>query len=318
MVAQPVAAPSPRPQTVLSDRAFSAVLGIAALTVTGLVVLLGVTLARGAAPALHHFGWRFLTGMNWDPVALDFGALPFIFGTLATSILALLIAVPVGLGTAVFLAEIAPAWLAQPVSFLVELLAAVPSVVYGMWCIFIGVPLLQKLETWVGNHPWGDFWLFEGPPVGIGLLAATLILAIMILPFIASVARDAIRAVPRSVTEAGLAMGTTRWETLRGPVLRYARRGILGGVILALGRALGETMAVTMVIGNNPQITASLFRSAYTMSAVLANEFAEANDDLHRGTLVGIAVVLLVLTVLVNGVARLMIWGSARGEGGAR
>ena len=313
MAVQSATATCPRPQIVLGDRAFRLVLCAAACTVSGLVVVLGVALAHGASPALQHFGWKFLTGTNWDPVAQDFGALPFIFGTLATSLLALLIATPVGLGTAVFLAVIAPRWLAQPVSFLVELLAAVPSVVYGMWCIFVGVPLVRELEIYVGDR-WGEFWLFEGPPIGIGLLTATLILAIMILPFIASVARDAIRAVPRAVTEAGLALGTTRWETLRGPVLRYARRGILGGIILALGRALGETMAVTMVIGNNPQITASLFRSAYTMSAVLANEFAEANDELHRGTLVGIALVLLVLTIGVNALARIFIWGVARSE----
>jgi len=313
MAALSANATCPRPQIVLGDRAYRLVLIGSAAAVVGLVVVLALTLAHGASPALKHFGWRFLTGTNWDPVAQDFGALPFIFGTLATSLLALLIATPIGLGTAVFLAEVAPRWLAQPVSFLVELLAAVPSVVYGMWCIFVGVPLVAELETFIGER-WGDFWLFEGPPIGIGVLTATLILAIMILPFIASVARDAIRAVPRSVTEAGLALGTTRWETLRGPVFRYARRGIMGGVILALGRALGETMAVTMVIGNNPQITASLFRSAYTMSAVLANEFAEANDELHRGTLVGIALVLMALTIGVNALARILIWGTARSE----
>jgi phosphate transport system permease protein len=246
-------------------------------------------------------------------VASDFGALPFIFGTLVTSILALMLAVPVGLGTAVFLSEIAPSWIAQPVSFLVELLAAVPSVVYGMWFIFVAVPLIRTFEIWVGDH-WGDFWLFEGPPIGIGILTATLVLSIMVLPFIASVARDSIRAVPRSVSEAGLALGTTRWETIRGPVMLHARRGIIGGVILGLGRALGETMAVTMVIGNNPQITPSLFRSAYTMAAVLANEFAEANDELHRGTLVAIALVLLGLTIGVNAVARLLVWGSVQRE----
>lgn len=307
------AAVVPRSRPVVSDRLFAGVLAVAAATVGGLVIVLGVSLAHGASPALRHFGWRFLTGTNWDPVVQDFGALPFIFGTLVTSLLALLLAAPVGLGAAVFLAEVAPRWLAQPLSFLVELLAAVPSVVYGMWCIFVGVPLVREFQIFVGER-WGHWWIFEGPPVGIGVLTATLILAIMILPFITSVARDSIRAVPRAVTEAGLALGTTRWETLRGPVVRYARRGILGGIILALGRALGETMAVTMVIGNSPQITPSLFRSAYTMSAVLANEFAEANDELHRGTLVGIALVLLVLTVLVNGIARLLIWGSVRGE----
>lgn len=314
MATDAVAVSCPRHQPVLSDTFYHLLLGGAALGVMALIAVFGTVLAHGAAPALEHFGWRFLISQNWDPVASDFGALPFIFGTLVTSLLALALAVPVGVGTAIFLAETAPRWLAQPVSFLVELLAAVPSVVYGMWCIFVGVPITRSGQMWVGER-WGEFWLFDGPPIGIGILTATLILSIMVLPFIASVARDSIRAVPRAVSEAGLALGTTRWETIRGPVMRHARRGIIGGVILALGRALGETMAVTMVIGNNPQITTSLFRSAYSMAAVLANEFAEANDELHRGTLVAIALVLLALTVGVNAIARLLVWSATSGGG---
>jgi phosphate transport system permease protein len=308
----------PRPHLVLSDRAFNVVIGLSAATVIALVVLLGFTLARGAGPAMAHFGWRFVGGQDWDPVQQSFGALPFIWGTLVSSLLALLIAVPIGLGAAIVLAELAPRRLAEPLAFLVELLAAVPSVVYGMWAIFVLVPLVRAIEAPLAAR-WGSCPLFSGPPIGIGMLAAGLVLAIMILPFVASIARDAIRAVPRTQAEAALALGATRWETISGPVLRYARKGILGGIILALGRALGETMAVTMVIGNVPSISVSLFESGYSMSAVIANEFAEATNPLHVSALVEIALVLLALTIVVNALARLLIWGTARGaEGGAR
>jgi phosphate transport system permease protein len=311
----PTIATRPRPQFTLSDRAFNLVLGMAALGVMTLIVVIGSSLSYGAMPAVMHFGAKFLWGMDWDPVRENFGALPFIYGTLMSSLLALLLAVPIGLGTAIFLTQVAPRWLAQPLAFLVELLAAVPSVVYGMWGIFVVVPLMQHVMGFISER-WGDFPLFSGPPIGIGLLTASIILAIMILPFIASIAKDSIQAVPRVQAEAGLALGATRWETMSGPVLRYARKGILGGVILALGRALGETMAVTMVIGNNPQITASLFRSAYSMSAVLANEFAEATGELHTAVLVYIALVLLGVTFTVNALARLLIWSAiGRTEG---
>jgi phosphate transport system permease protein len=307
----------PAPHIVLGDRVFTGLLTLGAALVLALMAVLGLALAKGALPAVHAFGWRFLIGTNWDPVQNDFGALPFIYGTIISSLLALLIAVPVGVGTAIFLAKVAPSWLAQPVAFVVELLAAVPSVVYGMWGIFVLVPLVQAIEGPISDR-WGSFFLFSGPPIGIGMFTAGLVLAIMILPFIASISRDAIQAVPRVQTEVGLALGATRWETIRGPVLRYAWRGIAGAIVLALGRALGETMAVTMVIGNNPQISASLFRSAYTMSAVLANEFAEATGELHSGALVGIALALLGVTVAVNALARLMIWSTtSRTEGKA-
>jgi phosphate transport system permease protein len=307
----------PTPQLVITDRVFNLLLGLAAALVLALIGLIGLTLAKGAAPAAHQFGLRFLIGTNWDPIAMDFGALPFIWGTVVSSVLALLIAVPVGLGTGIFLAEICPESLARPIAFTVELLAAVPSVVFGMWGLFVVVPLMQQVQEAVGSR-WGGIPLFSGAPIGLGMLTASLILAIMILPFIASISRDALRAVPRVQSEAGLALGTTRWETISGPVLRYARKGIYGGVILALGRALGETMAVTMVIGNNPQISLSLFRSAYTMPAVLANEFAEATGAMHTGALVTIALVLLGVTFTVNAIARLLIWSStshAEGQG---
>jgi len=299
----------PRPRLVLSDRAANCLLGAAAAAVIALAILLGLTLSYGAAPALSKFGLGFLIGKTWDPVQEEFGALPFIYGTLISSFLALLMAVPVGLGTAIFLAEVAPPRLARPVAFTVELLAAVPSVVYGMWGIFVAVPVIARVEEFIGAR-WGHLPLFSGPPIGIGMLAAGLILAIMILPFVASISREALLAVPRAQAEAALALGATKWETIRGPLLRYARKGIIGGIVLALGRALGETMAVTMVIGNVPQISVSLFQSGYTMSAVLANEFAEATGALHTGALTEIALVLLVLTVAVNAFARLLIWGT--------
>jgi phosphate transport system permease protein len=301
---------------VIGDRAFNALLGLGAAVVLGMVVLIGYTLARGAAPAVAEFGPQFVVSTDWDPVHHSYGALPFIYGTLASTFWAVLIAVPVGLLTAIFLAEIAPGWLAQPIGFTVELLAAIPSVVLGLWGIFVLVPLVRAFELFVADRGWGEFPLFRGPPMGIGMLAAALILAIMILPFITSIARDAIAAVPQAQSDAALALGATHWESIRGPVLKYARKGILGGIVLAVGRALGETMAVTMVIGNNPQISLSLFESAYTMSALLANQFAEATEELHVASLIEIALILLVLTVVVNGLARLMIWGTARGDGG--
>ncbi|MCX7598686.1 MAG: phosphate ABC transporter permease subunit PstC [Armatimonadetes bacterium] len=307
----------PRPAFVLSDRVANSILAAGAASVVGLAVLLGVVLSLGAAPALSKFGAGFLVGKTWDPVAEHFGALPFIYGTLASSFLALLMAVPVGLGAAIFLAEVLPQWLARPIAFMIELLAAVPSVVYGMWGVFVAVPAIARVEEFIGQR-WGHIPLFSGPPIGIGMLAAGVILAIMVLPFIASISREAILAVPRAQAEAALALGATKWETIRGPLLRYARKGILGGIVLALGRALGETMAVTMVIGNVPQISVSLFQSGYTMSAVLANEFAEATGRIHTAALVEIALVLLVLTVLVNAFARLLIWGTAAHAGEER
>ncbi len=306
----------PQPRLIISDRVFNVLLLSASIVVVALVAVLGVTLARNSAPAFQEFGWRFITGTSWDPVHEVFGALPFIWGTMMSSFIALVLAVPVGLGAAIFLAELAPGWLSRPIGFMVEMLAAVPSVVYGLWGIFVAAPVIQSVEMFLSDR-WGHFPLFAGPPIGFGMLAAGTILAIMILPFIAWISRDAICAVPRGQSEAGLALGTTRWETIRGPILRYAGKGIIGGIILALGRALGETMAVTMLIGNTPTISISLFESGYSMSSVLANEFAEAMGALHSGSMAAIALLLLVVTFIVNAMARLLIWGcTARyGEG---
>ena len=241
-----------------------------------------------------------------------FGVLFAIVGTTISSFLALLLAVPVSLGAAIFLAELSPGWMRGPLSFLIELLAAVPSIVYGLWGIFILVPIMRTCEVWLGAHL-GFIPLFQGVPIGIGMLTAGVILAIMILPFITTVSREVIQAVPQTQREAALALGATQWETLSGPVLRYARSGILGAIILGLGRALGETMAVTMVIGNSNKIFASLFMPANTMPSLLANEFSEASNPLELSALFHVALVLVVITVIINSVARVMIWSVAKG-----
>ena len=278
----------------------------------------GLLLALGweSWAAIRAFGLRFLITSHWDPVAGEFGALPFIYGTLVSSLLALLIAVPLSLGAAIFLAELAPSWVRPPVAFLIEMLAAVPSVVYGLWGIFVLVPWLRDWVQPALARTLGFLTLFQGPPYGIGMLAAGLILAIMIVPYITSVSREVLLAVPGSQREAALGLGATRWETTRIAVLRYGRSGLIGAILLGLGRALGETMAVTMVIGNRPEVALSLFAPGYTMASVLANEFTEATSDLYVSALVEIGLLLLVVTVAVNGLARLLVWsvgGPARG-----
>ena len=286
------------------------------------VLILAVGLAAALSweswPAIRAFGLRFLVTSHWDPVAGEFGALPFIYGTLVSSLLALLIAVPLSLGAAIFLAELAPAWIRPPVAFLIEMLAAVPSVVYGLWGIFVLVPWLRDWVQPPLGRALGFLPLFQGPPYGIGMLAAGLILAIMVVPYITSVSREVLLAVPGSQREAALGLGATRWETTRIAVLRYGRSGLIGAILLGLGRALGETMAVTMVIGNRPEIAASLFAPGYTMASVLANEFTEATSDLYVSALVEIGLLLLVVTVLVNGLARVLVWtvGAAPARGG--
>jgi len=279
-----------------------------------LVLAIAVALAVKSLPAIRKFGWAFVVDTNWDPVAEHFGALPFVYGTLVSSLLALLIAVPLGIGAAIFLAELSPFALRGPVGFLIELLAAIPSVVYGLWGIFVLAPLLRTyVEPFLGATL-GFLPLFQGPPYGVGMLAAGTILAIMVVPFIATVSREVLLAAPRAQREAALALGATRWETTRIAVLRYGRSGLVGAVLLGLGRALGETMAVTMVIGNRPEIAASLFAPGYTMASVLANEFTEATSDVYLAALVEIGLVLFVVTVIVNALARLLVWS----VGGAR
>src|SRR5919109_3102140 len=296
----------------LGDRLLLAVLRLAALILVLVVAAIVVEMFRTALPAMHKFGWRFLTTSTWDPVAERFGVVPFVYGTVVSLLLALLMAVPLGIGAAIYLAELAPAWIRPPLAFLVELVAAVPSVIYGLWGIFVLAPLLR---TWVQpplGSTLGFLLLFQGPPYGVGMLAAGLILAIMVVPFITAVSREVLLAVPSSQREAALALGATRWETTRLAVVRYARSGLVGAVLLGLGRALGETMAVTMVIGNRPQVALSLFAPGYTMASVIANEFTEATSDLYLAALIEVGLLLFLVTVAVNGLARLLVW-SVRG-----
>jgi len=279
---------------------------VVAALVPLLVLSMGLLLTFDSALSIRAFGLNFWRTSVWDPVAGQFGAFPFIWGTLYSSFLALLIATPVSLGIAIFLADLSPGALKRPLIFLTELLAAIPSIVYGLWGIFVLVPLVRRLQLatpdWLRRTPF-----FEGPPLGVGLLAASLVLAIMIIPFTASVAREVLKAVPSTQREGAYALGATRWEAIR-LALFYGRQGILGAIILGLGRALGETMAVTMLIGNNPQVSLSLFAPQYTMAAVIANEFTEAADALYLNALVEIGLVLFIVTVIINSLSRLLIW----------
>ena len=290
----------------LGDPAFRLVSLAFALSVLALASLIGFVLFQQSAAARRAFGWSFLWTSTWDPVALRFGALPFVYGTIATTAIALAIALPFGLGAAICLAELLPSRIADVLAFLIELLVAVPSVVYGLVGVFVLVPLMRDVQRAVVPML-GFIPIFAGPAYGIGLLTAGVLLAVMIVPFIVAVSREVLLAVPQTQRDAALALGATRWETVRDVVLPYARSGILGSVFLALARALGETMAVTMVIGNRPEIVASIFAPSYTMAAVLANEFTEATDDLYLSALVAIGLVLFVITLIVNGIARLLI-----------
>ncbi len=297
-----------RSRGALADAAFRAILTAFGLSVVVLVTWMVVMLTRAAWPAITRFGAAFLWTSRWDPVHNVFGALPFVYGTVASSALALLIAVPISLGVAIYLAEITRGGVSTVLSFVIELLAAVPSVILGLWGIFVLAPWLRaavevRLAAVLGWLP-----LFSGPAYGIGLLAGGVILAIMVVPIISSVSREVLRAVPISQREAMYALGATRWEVIRHAVLPYGRVGIIGAVILGLGRALGETMAVTMVIGNRPQISPSLFQPAYTIAAALANEFTEATTDLYVSALIEMAVVLFIVTLLTNAVARWLVW----------
>jgi phosphate transport system permease protein len=261
----------------------------------------------------HQFGWSFLVTQTWDPVAGNFGALPFVYGTLVTSALALIIAVPLGVGSAIFLAELAPPMLSDGLAFLIELLAAVPSVIYGLLGIFILVPALRIVEPYL-KSVLGWTPLFSGPFYGVSLFSAGVVLSVMIVPFIISISREVIRAVPNDQREAALALGATRWETVWDAVLPFASKGIAGSIFLALARSLGETMAVTMVIGNDPKIKASLLAPGYSIAAVIANEFTEATGELYTQSLIELGLVLFALTIVINGMARLMIAASERGK----
>ena len=306
------------PRSALGDRIFRGLVRAAVWAVLLIAAGLVVALVWESRVALHTFGWRFLVSSTWDPVAGHFGALPFVYGTLVSSALALLIAAPLSLGAAIYLAELAPFWVRPPIAFLIEMLAAVPSVVYGLWGIFVLVPWLRDWVEPALGHSLGFLPLFQGAPYGVGMLAAGLILSIMVVPYITAVSREVLLAVPNSQREAALGLGATRWEATRVAVLRYGRSGLVGAVLLGLGRALGETMAVTMVIGNRPEVAVSLFAPGYTMASVLANEFTEATSDLYVSALVEIGLLLLVVTVAVNGLARLLVWSVGGAAPGAR
>ncbi|HEY2906740.1 MAG TPA: phosphate ABC transporter permease subunit PstC [Vicinamibacterales bacterium] len=292
------------------DLGFRLGTGAFALALILIVCAIGFELTRQSMLSIQKFGLNFWRTETWDPVSGEFGALPFIWGTLYSSILALLIATPIAIGIAVFISELSPAFLRQPLVFLTELLAAIPSIVYGLWGIFVLVPAVRWLEVStpdvLRHTP-----LFSGPPLGVGMLAAAIILAIMVIPFTSSVAREVLRSVPAAQREGAYALGATRFEAIRA-ALFYARTGIIGAIMLGFGRALGETMAVTMVIGNNPRVATSLFAPQYTMSAVIANEFTEAADPLYLNALIEIGLVLFIITLIVNALSRLLIWSMAR------
>jgi phosphate transport system permease protein len=298
--------------TAHGDRPFNLLISAAALLVLLTVLAVGYELWQNSALARAAFGLTFLGTTTWDPVAQQFGALPFIMGTLQTSLLALLVALPISLGIAIFLAELSPAWLRAPLGFLVELLAAVPSVVYGLWGLYVFVPtLVRPLAVFLSTH-FGFIPIFAGPAYGPSRLAASLVLAIMIIPTISAVSRDVFLAIPRSQREASLALGATQWETIWRVLVPFGLSGILGAVILGLGRALGETMAVTMVIGNNLDLSSSLLHPGYTMASIIVNEFTEATYPLYLHALIEIGLVLFGLTLVLNVIARLLVWSVAR------
>jgi phosphate transport system permease protein len=298
----------------IGDRIYKIAITFFALCIPLLLVFIAIEVGIAGWPAFARFGLSFLTTSTWDPVRETFGAATAIYGTIVSSIIALALAAPLAIGVALFLSDLAPRWLRQPVGFLVDLLAAIPSVVYGLWGIFVLLPLLrQHVMPFLRAIPGvGSLPLFSGPAYGPSMLAAGLILAIMVLPYISSVSREVLLAVPRSQREAALALGATRWEMIWGAVLPYAKSGIVGGVILGLGRALGETMAVTMLIGNRHEISASLFAPGYTMASLIANEFSEASKDIHLAALMAVGFTLFVITIIVNAIARWLVWQVSR------
>lgn len=317
----PISAPSQvrsflskRSSGATADGAFESLMLISALSIMAIVLLIVWVLVANSKLSLHAFGWHFFARSAWDPVSGDFGALPFIYGTLMTSAIALCIAVPLSICVAIFIMEICPPFLRAPVAFLTELLAAIPSVVYGLWAVFVLVPIVRDKVGPVLQKGLGWTGFFSGANFGEGILTAGIILSIMILPVISSITREVMGAVPISQKEGVLALGATRWEMIRTAVLRNARIGIVGAIILGLGRALGETMAVTMVIGNHAEINKSLFAPGHTLASVIANEFTEATGDLYLSALIEIGLALFLVTIVVNTIARLLVWAVTRGH----
>jgi len=290
------------------DLLFENITRFFAFIVLSIVFLMAYEMIKSSMPSIEKFGWNFVFGEEWDPVLDEYGAFPYIFGTIYSSVLALIISLPLSIGVAVFLSELSPRWLEQPLSLLVEMLAAIPSIVYGLFGIFVMIPWLREtVEPFLGEKL-GFLPLFQGPPYGFGMLAAALVLSIMILPIITSISRDVMRSIPDSQREAAFALGATKWETIK-IVLSGSKSGILGATLLGLGRAVGETMAVTMVIGNRADISFSLFDPGHTMASVLANEFAEASSTIYVSSLIEIALLLFVITIILNSIARLVVWG---------
>ncbi|MDD5398232.1 MAG: phosphate ABC transporter permease subunit PstC [Dehalococcoidia bacterium] len=301
----------------VGDKIFSRLTLFFSVLMAAILIALLIALGIDAWPAIQKFGLSFITSIEWDPVNEVFGALPAIYGTLLSSLIGLIIAVPISLGSAIFLSELAPDWMRRPCSFLIEMLAAIPSVIIGLWGLYVMVPFIRNpIEIWLGSNL-GFLPLFSGPPFGVGFLSAGIILAIMVIPIITAISREAIVAVPVTQREAMLALGATRWEMITRAVLPYCRSGLMGGVILGLGRALGETMAVTMVIGNGYVLSPSLFSPGATIASKVASEFNEASGDLYIGSLIELALVLFAITLLVNIIARLLVWRtvSVRGTG---
>ncbi|HEY7033539.1 MAG TPA: phosphate ABC transporter permease subunit PstC [Thermomicrobiales bacterium] len=300
-----------------ADRAFEGVAAAFAASIVLLVILIGIELWHGSHLARREFGLGFITEQTWDPVHAVFGAAPFIYGTVLTSLIALLLAAPLGIGTAIFLILLAPGWLRPTVGFLVEMLAAIPSVIYGLWALFVLVPIVRSDVEPFLKRTFGFLPLFQGPAYGVGYLASALVLTIMILPTITAVSQAVLYTVPRAQLEGAYAIGATRWEVITGVALPFARSGIFGATILGLGRALGETMAVTMVIGNRAEIGTSLFALGHTMAAVIANQFNEADNDLYVSALIEIGLILFVVSILLNLAARGLVWRMGGRSGAA-
>ncbi len=294
------------------DPLFKGVTFFFAFLILLLTLFIAVSLVFHATPAIKKFGFDFLLGTNWDPVSEEFGALPFLYGTLVTSAIALVVATPIGLGVSIFLSELAPRWLSDPLSYMVDLLAAVPSVIYGIIGVFVLVPLMRETIQPALSNSVGFIPFFDGPFYGVGILTAGLLLSIMILPYIISISREVMLSVPQTQREAILSLGATQWEMVSKVVIPISRSGIIGSIFLALARALGETMAVTMVIGNNPNIHLSFFEPGHTMAAVIANEFAEASSGLYLSVLIEIGLILFIVSFIMNGLARVLVPGGVR------
>ncbi|QSV44504.1 phosphate ABC transporter permease subunit PstC [Geobacter benzoatilyticus] len=302
-----------------SDLLFKGVTATLAFSILLIMAVMVLEMVKESLPAIKAFGWKFIGDSNWDPVQDAFGSLAYIWGSVISSILALVLATPLSVGTALFITEIAPKKFGGAVAALVELLAAIPSVIYGLWGILVMAPWLQQTVQPFLIERFGFLPFFQGAPYGVSMMAGVFILMIMIVPIITSISKEVLLAVPQSQREAAIALGATRWEMIRMSVLPYGRSGILGAVILGLGRAIGETMAVTMVIGNTPQISLSLLSPAYTMPSVIANEFAETTSTLHASALMEIGLLLLAITLVINVMARLLLWGMTRqAAGGAK